>query len=574
MAAGEKAGPRLRDLVIFTAALVLAAVYFNASFNSFAQVWVFDFLIPAELIILLAITLSAWALPAIRRPAAMLGAIFFTAAALLHALDVSSRAVYGRNIDLVFDAAQIPHVLDMAARAMGWPIVAAVALGATILIGSLAAFFVWIARHTHHTTGSLLQKRGPKVRAGAAIAVGFLAVAAVNDGIRPWGEVPAVASARSIDAALGHVELVSLWVDGGRRVAEEFQADRGLIEDGVTMLPGLKGRDVYLIFVESYGASLLERDEHRTAIQSIYEDYSAKFAASGRNAASAQLVSSTFGGLSWLAHMTIGSGEWIDNNLKYKSFLNSGLDTLQTILGRSGYETHLFMPGIRRIWPEGERLGFDRLHVAADLGYEGVHFGYFFVPDQFTLERVPALARAERPLFVQVALISSHYPFRPIPPFIEDRARLSDPAVFAERAKETGSFEITDWENPADGYIAAARYSLRSALDFADRHTSPKDVVIILGDHQPWAVVSGQLGGWATPIHVISGDDDILRCFRADGYANGLMPERNEGLYGMDHFLHRLINHFGRDTAPAECGPPWAGETAGANSGPRSGDTG
>ena len=76
-----------------------------------------------------------------------------------------------------------------------------------------------------------------------------------------------------------------------------------------------------------------------------------------------------------------------------------------------------------------------------------------------------------------------------------------------------------------------------------------------MGDHQPWSIVSGNLGGRAAPIHVITGQDHLLRCFKADGFVSGMMPERNEGLYGMDIFLHRLITHFG--DAADQCGPPF-----------------
>ena len=79
------------------------------------------------------------------------------------------------------------------------------------------------------------------------IALGLLSLAAM------------ASSAPAIQAASYHAKIISLWFDDGKAVVEEYRRQRGEVRDGETTLPRLAGTDIYLIFVESYGASLLER---------------------------------------------------------------------------------------------------------------------------------------------------------------------------------------------------------------------------------------------------------------------------------------------------------------------------
>jgi len=529
--------------------------FFNTQFNVYAQEWRFAGRLPVELTFCVLLILLARLWPAagtVWRGAAM---ILLSSSALLHTIDVASRAIYGRAIDLVFDAAQIPHVLDLLASSMGWALVAPLVVAVLLVLGLILFSFARAVRPLEAGVKGAVRYARPGVLAVSTAALLGLQTADLNGVL---AKTAYASSAPALKAASYHARIISLWLDDGATVVRDYKRMRGEIRDGETTLPRLRDVNVYLIFVESYGASLLERPEHSAEIEKIYADYAPVFDAAGTERVSTLLESPTYGGLSWLAHLTTTAGAWVDTNLEYRAYLRSDMDTLATILKRTGHRTALFMPGIKRYWPEGELLRFDALYTAQDLDYAGVSFGYFGIPDQFTLERVPALQPQQEPRFVQVAMISSHYPFRPIPPFIEDRAQILTPSVWAEAAEAAGSFTKQDWADPADGYIAGARYALRSAFDFAARHTKPEDLVIIMGDHQPWTVVSGNLGGRAAPIHVLSGRPDLLDCFRRDGYRDGFSPKRGEVLFGMDWVLQRLVAHFG-DSGPAVgCAPSLA----------------
>jgi hypothetical protein len=50
--------------------------------------------------------------------------------------------------------------------------------------------------------------------------------------------------------------------------------------------------------------------------------------------------------------------------------------------------------------------------------------------------------------------------------------------------------------------------------------------MIILGDHQPAANVSGEGASWDVPVHVIASQPQILAALQADGFRPGLVPVR------------------------------------------------
>ena len=51
-------------------------------------------------------------------------------------------------------------------------------------------------------------------------------------------------------------------------------------------------------------------------------------------------------------------------------------------------------------------------------------------------------------------------------------------------------------------------------------------VMILIGDHQPPALVSGEGAPWDVPIHVITNRPEILDSLARHGFVRGLTPQR------------------------------------------------
>ena len=85
-----------------------------------------------------------------------------------------------------------------------------------------------------------------------------------------------------------------------------------------------KHRDVYLVYIESYGTTVFDTPEFRQALQVSLTRFETTLRNSGYTIASNRLVSPTFGGGSWLAHATLGSGVRLDDPVLYSQLLASG----------------------------------------------------------------------------------------------------------------------------------------------------------------------------------------------------------------------------------------------------------
>ena len=106
---------------------------------------------------------------------------------------------------------------------------------------------------------------------------------------------------------------------------------------------------------------------------------------------SAFVESTTFGGESWLAHISLLSGTEVRDQDTNVRLMAQQRDTMVTAFSRQGYRTVAIMPGLQRAWPEGSFYGFDEIYGAHQLEYQGPPFGWWDITDQFALARMDAL---------------------------------------------------------------------------------------------------------------------------------------------------------------------------------------
>ena len=153
----------------------------------------------------------------------------------------------------------------------------------------------------------------------------------------------------------------------------------------------VRGADVLLVFIESYGAVTLDRPAVPQPLAASRARFDADVAASGRQVVSAMVDSPTFGGASWLAHVSLMTGIEARDEGANQAVMSRARDTLVSTFGRAGYRTVALMPGLSFAWPEGAFYGFDRIYDITALDYTGPRFGWWSVPDQFAMARLDAL---------------------------------------------------------------------------------------------------------------------------------------------------------------------------------------
>jgi hypothetical protein len=355
---------------------------------------------------------------------------------------------------------------------------------------------------------------------------------------------------------------------------ERFEADLDAAPDTYAEVDGLlsrlANRDVVLAFIESYGVTVVDDVRYSPRILPRLEDLQSRVEAAGLHMVSGTLVAPTQGGESWFSHGSLLSGLWLGNQIRYDLLIGSGRETLIDDFRRAGYRTVAIMPAITYAWPEGDALRYDEIFARADIPYAGPPLNWVTMPDQFTwsfLEKgvrgtargatgeVPPGDTAPRdrdPVFAEIGLISSHAPWTPILPVLDDWDSIGDGSVFQEWANAGEAPEVLwlDTERVREHYALAIDYALNAMAGYAERYVDENTLLIALGDHQPAPLITGDGASWEVPVHVISGDPDLLTPFLEWGFLRGSFPSRAYPDRGMDYFRDWFIRAYSEPVAP------------------------
>jgi len=469
-----------------------------------------------------------------------------TLGALLHAVAAVVPSFFERELDLYWDLPHVPSLLGLFFGAKGWLSASLILLGAAAALVALAVAVALLLRLMERAL------RGGHRPQAALIVVGVSVVLLPI----PWPAVGSLATAGLSDE-VGH-QLGSAWFSF--RVLETGAGPYGEAlaspEPPVRDLNRLRGHDVYLVFFESYGTTVLDDPQFAAEIKPALGDFEASVEDAGYYMVSNRIDSPTFGGGSWLAHGTMASGLKLDRFL-YRLLLSSQRRTLPEYFAAAGYRSLDIMPGIKKSWPEAVYWGFDRVMTGKDLGYEGPEFGWFDIPDQWTLKKALEVVddQPHPPQFTQIVLVSSHTPFAPVPPYVED---WSDVGPYKSIAQEDWKRIYTDpdWWHLEAPYLQSVRYDLKALAGWM-RQLKGQPLVIILGDHQPPGFVSGSEAPHTVPIHVLSRDEDLVLPFTRPGYVAGAIPPSVGEFKGMESFLPDFLSLFatGHSVAAAPDAP-------------------
>jgi hypothetical protein len=404
----------------------------------------------------------------------------------------------------------------MLARAVPWWVIAAVAATAVVAIGVVYG----VARIALTHVGAAMDRGRVRVGLGSLAAVVIVLFA----GQRMTDSLPVdVAFADPVTPAYfrqARFAMAIVGADSTPSLGPSPALDTGL--------GALDGADVLLIFVESYGAITYERPAIAAGLVESRADLDAAIRETGRQVMSAYVESPTFGGSSWLAHLSLLSGVEVRDQYAYSALMASRRATMVTNFARRGYRTIALMPGMRQAWPEGAFYGFDVIYGHDGLAYEGPQFGWWSIPDQYALARLDALERRGRsrpPVFVVFPTGTSHAPFGPVPPYQPTWPRVLTAAAFDDADVTQAMAVMPDLSNLAPSYVRAMAYEYRSLAGYVRQQTDDP-VMIIVGDHQPPAAVSGRNAPWQVPVHVIGRRPHILDRLRNAGFRPGLEPRR------------------------------------------------
>ena len=450
-----------------------------------------------------------------------------------HYLDVTAPGLYGREFNLYWDSQHLGNLAAMLGRAAPWWLIATVAGSGVLAVGVVYA---------------LVRLAIGQIAAGVAHAGSRLVLGAVAGGVsllwigQLWGGLPAVVSFED--------PVTPAYVRQARFVLATFGGSTapalGPSPALDATLDGLGRADVFIVFVESYGAVVYETPGIAEVVGDSLAEFEAAVEKTNRRVVSAYVESPTFGASSWLAHLSLMSGVEVRDQYAYTSLMASKRDTMVTTFARRGYRTVALMPGMRQAWPEGAFYGFDTIYGRDLLEYQGPQFGWWSIPDQFALAKLEALegSRPSRaPLFVVFPTSTSHAPFGPVAPYQADWSRVLTADAYDPVEVDRAMAARPDLTNLTPSYTKAIAYEFVSLAGYLHEQRDNR-IMIVIGDHQPPAAVSGLDAPWRVPVHVIG----PRAAPPTDASANGT-TNPGVGLGGgpSREVLQRLLDHGFRD---------------------------
>jgi phosphatidylglycerophosphate synthase len=357
-----------------------------------------------------------------------------------------------------------------------------------------------------------------------------------------------IASVSAADLAVQEVRAVQAGLRDGALFARQIRHDRYRDTPGGRLLTDLRGRDVLLVFVESYGKVAVQGSSFSPRVDAVLDSGSQQLGAAGFSSRSGWLTSPTFGGTSWLAHSTLQSGTWVNSQGRYDQLVGSDRLTLSQAFARAGWRAIDDVPSNDRYWAQGSSFyHYDKVYDRRNVGYHGPTYAYASMPDQFVLQALQRreLAKTHRaPLFAEVDLVSSHTPWTRIPPLIP-WDRVGDGSIFKRLpVDESGLSDVKQ------GYGRSIEYTLRALFSFVAHYGRKNLVLVVLGDHQPATVVTGYGASHDVPISVIAHDPAVMRRIAGWGWADGMRPGPTAPVWRMSAFRDRFLGAFGSQPGP------------------------
>jgi phosphatidylglycerophosphate synthase len=461
---------------------------------------------------------------------------------ILKILDIGFFTAFARPFDPVGDLSNIGTGIETLQAAIGSSeanliVVGGVTLTVAVLVLTTLALFRLMRVAAEHRRSSLR----------AVMGLGAIWLLFAVSGAQLLSGTP-VASTSTASYIGYEVRTVQADIHDAAVFAKQIRNGRFRSIPGNQLLTGLRGKDVLLVFVESYGQVSVQGSSFAPAIDALLDRGTRQLRTAGFSARSAFVDAPGFGGMSWLGHSTLQSGVWVNSQRRYDQLVGTHRFTLTEAFDRAGWRTISFAPADDRDWPEGSSFyHYGKLYDRRDMGYRGPGFTYAPLPDQYmfaALQRL-VLSKPHGPLFAEVDTVSSHMPWTRIPRQIPWN-EVGDGSIFdrVPMYRKPESF----WWHPDQvkaAYDRSLEYSLKVLISYVQHYGKKNLVLVVVGDEQPLAIVSGTHASHDVPISIIAHDPSVLERIKGWGWQAGLLPSPHAPVWPMSAVRNRFLTAYG-----------------------------
>ncbi len=545
------AGPRTRralrlaitvlSVVLVWGVLVAPDRIFQLTPAAFAR-------IPVEGLVLVAIALVLPAWP--RRILAAVAGILFSLLTLVKILNMAFFEQIGRAFDPVFGWVDIGPAIGVVRDTIGPTrtniALAALWLGLILLVGAITAA-------TIHITTVAAGHRRDAVRGLAALTAVWALCAGLSLQLIPGSPVASASAAGLVAAQVRDTQTALRDQRRFEKVLHGSDPEAGV--PASDLLTGLRGKDVIIAFVESYGQAAVQGTSFSPGVNAVLRRDTASLARAGWSTRSAWLNAPGFGGISQLAHSTLQSGLWVNTEQRYAELVTSRRFTLSDAFDKAGWRTVSDDPEDDVAWPPGRQFyHFDQLYDRRNVGYHGPAFSYASMPDQYTLAAFQRLelTPGHQPVMAEIDLVSSHYPWAPLPTMVPWN-KVGNGSVFDSMPARSES-PVTVWRNAntvRQFFGKSIQYSLQALTSWVTELNDPNLVLILLGDEQPSGPISRPGASHDVVISIVARDPSVFRQIASWRWQDGLLPGPSAPLEPMDAFRNQFLGSFSKVSSQA-----------------------
>jgi phosphatidylglycerophosphate synthase len=538
------ASPRARLAVRFTiAALSLALLWFTLLLpDRLYQISLSAFVrVPIELLVLVAVALVLPTWP--RRIVAGVAGVLFGVLIFAKFLNMGYYDLLDRAFNPVTDWAEIDQARGVLQDAIGAQLTFVVAI---VLVIGLALIFAAIIAAAIHITAVAARHRRGSVRGLAALTAIWGLSAGLSLQLIPGSPIAsasetglAVAQVRATQAALADPRVFGQAIHSSDPEAAIPASD---------LLTGLRGKDVLIVFVESYGQVAVQGKSFSPGVDAVLRQQEGMLTSAGWSTRSAWEGSPTSGGISWLAHSTVQSGLWVNSQQRYDELLASQRFTLSDAFDKAGWHTVADDPSDNTTWVPGTTFyHYAQTYNRLNVGYHGPTFSYSSMPDQYLLAEFQRLelTPGHKPVMAEIDTTSSHTPWVPLPSMVPWN-QVGNGSIFnAQRGTAADVARVWSNTNTVRQYYGQSiQYSMTALTSWVTQLNDPNLVLILMGDHQPHSTVSGNAPNNEVPISIITRAPSVLKQMSSWHWQNGLLPTAGAPLEPMDAFRNQFLNTF------------------------------
>jgi hypothetical protein len=477
-----------------------------------------------------------------RRVVAVILGVILGLLTIVKVIDMGFFIALDRPFDPVYDWSFFGPAFNFLKGSFGQVgTVVAIVVAALVAVGVVLLMALAVGRLTRLAAGHRIHAS----RTVVALAVIWVVCALVGVQFTP-GEPVAAKTAAAL--AYDDVRQVRDDVADQKEFAKQEAVDAFANTPGDQLLNGLRGKNVLLTFVESYGRVAVQDSALSKPIDAELNAGTKALTAAGFGSRSGFLTSSTEGGASWLAHTSVESGLFVNSQRRYDDVLASNRFTLSGAFKRAGWETVADVPSNITPLPKSTLYDFTKFYDALNVGYQGPNFSYATMPDQYIMQAFHQNELAKPghpPVMAEIDLVSSHDPWAPLPKIVPWN-QIGDGSIFDAQAKEGPQpSDLLSPDKIRAAYGQSIQYSLAALISYMQTYGDKNTVMIFLGDHQPASLISGIGATRDVPITIVAKDPAVLAKISSWHWQSGLLPSPNAPVWRMDTFRDKFLTAFG-----------------------------